>query len=89
VIEWLVKFGDRQKLLAEIKSPELLAAIAPVQKHIAEVLGPIAEEFEALKVIFTVDPEWGLKFTLRGPALEVNQAIDRIGSFPELRSGLQ
>jgi len=84
MIEWLVEFGDRTKELQEIKSPELLQAIAPIQKHIAEKLGAFAEDAVSLKIVFTVDPDTGLKFSLRGAPAEVNQAIDLIGQESEI-----
>jgi hypothetical protein len=81
-LEWLVEFEGERRQLAEIASAEFQAAVAPARSHIeASLAGHVDDpELAGLRVVFFVDPSSGLKFTLEGPTMAVNMAIDLIGT---------
>jgi len=87
MISWFVEFEGRSKNLEEIQHPQLLEMIAPVKERIAGALAG-DPNIEKLKVVFWVAPEEGLKFTLQGPSLAVNTAVDRLGQISEVSSRL-
>jgi hypothetical protein len=83
--KWLVEFEGRQKPLDELKSEQLKSRIAPIRAHIERSIATLdADDAAALEVVFSVDPERGLKFTLRGPSHVVNAAIDMIGTIADV-----
>ena len=85
MVMWLVEFGDRQKPLDELKSPELVSAINRLRRYVEQSVKCLNdEEQNLLKVICRFDPERKLRFRLGGPPDVVNTAIDRIGSTAEL-----
>lgn len=83
--EWLVEFDGRQKPLADIADARFQAAVAPARHIIEEALQRIdIADLDGLQVVFWIDPEDGLKFTLRGPPVAVNLAVDAIGPLASL-----
>lgn len=83
--EWLVEFDGRQKPLPDIADARFQDAVAPAKRLIEEALQSIdAADLTELQVVFWVDPEEGLKFTLRGPPVAVNLAVDAIGPLASL-----
>lgn len=91
MVQWLVEFEGKQKPLDEIKSQDFQRSVEPIRTFLSDVLAPILNEPELgeLRVIFSLDPETGLKFTLRGPPALVNEAISRIGPNAEIAKRMQ
>ncbi|MEX6506059.1 hypothetical protein [Jiella sp. M17.18] len=80
---YIVEHKGRAKPLDEVTAPEFRKACEPIVRMIEDRLGDDAD-FDALQVVFSVDPETGLRFDLRGDPVLVNAAIDRIGPQAEI-----
>lgn len=85
-ISWQLEYEGRRKPLDQTRSSELLAMITPLRSHIETALD--GADVDDLVIIFSVDEERGLTFTLEGPALTVNVARDRLGRSGEIISRL-
>lgn len=91
VVDWLVEFEGRRRRLLEVRSADFQAAIAPLKSHIESALASLQDDpiLAGLKIVFSVDPSTGIVFTLEGPAIAVNSAIDRIGTEAEMSPAIR
>lgn len=79
-VDWIVKFGDVEKMLQDVHPDTgLPALIAPFKCRIEEQLSGV--DRRGLSIVFRIDPRHGLVHTLRGPASTVSsveKALSRL-----------
>lgn len=76
---YIVEHEGRIKPLEEITASEFRRVCDPIVRMIERRLADDTN-FNDLQIVFSVDPDEGLKFAFRGDPVVVNAAVDRLGN---------
>ena len=77
-IDWRVAYLDREGPLDAVDLSWFRELVDPMRARILERLGPMVDDID-VQMIFEIDEDRSLTFTMRGDTVDVNAARDRLG----------